>query len=78
MGALIGGNDSLPVVELKMSGYRNTASLNAPISSQPLQQLAEEMYMPQQQNLNSEGLRSSLPSQMYAWPFGRIYGQTQP
>ena len=76
LGALIGGGDSLSTMASKMNGCRITASHSAPISSQPLQGLAEEIYMARQKSLNSEGLQSKIPSHMFVRPFGRIYGQT--
>lgn len=78
LGALIGGGDSLASMALKMNGCQITTSPNAPISSQPLQRLAEEIYMARQKSLTSEGLQLKLPSHMYARPFGRIYGQIPP
>ena len=77
LGALTDGRDSCQALASKMNGLTSSLSTSKHISSPPLRAAVEEMSMGRQGNLNCPDSPLKPPLQMYAWPFGRIYGQTQ-
>ena len=78
LGALISGNDSCQALTSRMNGLLNLIQNNAPISCLSLQAVVVEMNLARQRKASSKDRPLKPPSQMYARPFGRIFGQTRP
>ena len=78
LGALTDGNDSCQALASKMNGLTDSSNGSVPNCSPHLRQAVDEIKMGRQRNLSSQDLPLRPPFQMFARPFGRIYGQTQP